>query len=381
MKIVHICLSGQYLDGWGYQENLLPEYMALAGHNVTVVSSTSFFPKYVKKEDVKNILAKGKKYILGHVKVRRISVHVTTSQYPFIVCGLYSLLKEENPDVIFHHDINSSSMMTCWRYCLCHKNVKFFIDNHADEINQSKHKLWNAVIPKGLMRLCVKIIQPKVNKFYGVTPGRCDYLEKVYGASYSKVSLFPIGGDTNAIDNITASKNELRKKYGIPSDSHVIVSGGKMGVDKGTVSLIKAVNKLQKKGKNISLVLFGRFTDDETRQIAENTDGVYVHGWSDRRKTLELLKMSSIACWPIHHTTLIEDAIAASVPLVVRETSNTSHSVSANGVFVQNGTEEELMNAFEKIISDYQSYVDGAEKMHDKYSYVSLVKRFEEDCK
>lgn len=380
MKIVHITLQG-YMDGWGYQENLLPEYMALAGHEVTVVPSANFFPKYVKKEEIDAIRAKGTTYMIDHVKVRRINIYITTSQYPFVVCGLYSLLEEEHPDVIYHHDINSSSMMTCWWYCIRHKNVKLFVDNHADEINQSKRKLWNAVISKGLMRLCTKVVQSRVSRFYGVTPGRCDYLEKVYGASHNKISLYPIGGDTNATDIISASKQELRMKYGIQPESHVIVSGGKMGVDKGTVSLINAVSKLRERGKHVSLVLFGRFTDDETREIAENTEAVYIHGWCDRRKTLELLKMSSIACWPIHHTTLIEDAIAASVPLVIRETSNTSHSINGNGLFIQKGTEEELVNAFDKILTDYQSYVDGAEKIHDKYSYVSLVKKFEEDCK
>ena len=379
MKVVHISMQG-FLDGWGYQENLLPEYMADAGHSVTVVSSAIHFPSYLKEEERTNIIAKGLKYSLGKVQVRRIKNYIVTTQYSFIVSGLYKVLKEERPDVIFHHDVNSSSMMVSWVYCLFHKNVKFFIDNHADEINQSPRKLWNLLVPKGLMRVCTKLIQRKVVKFYGVTPGRCDYLANIFGASKAKISLLPIGGDTKATDAIFASKLELKEKYRIPKESIVLISGGKMGVDKGTVSLIKAYIDLKEKYNNLVLLLFGQFTDSETEELAKNTKGVYQEGWCDRIKTLELLKLANVACWPIHHTTLIEDALASSIPLVLRKTYNTSHSIKGNGVFVENGNFEELILSIDSILRSYDVYKKEAMRMHDNYSYTNLVKQFENDC-
>lgn len=38
MKIVHIHLLGPYTDGWGYQENVLPEIQVRQGHEVTVIT-------------------------------------------------------------------------------------------------------------------------------------------------------------------------------------------------------------------------------------------------------------------------------------------------------------------------------------------------------
>ena len=42
MKIVHICLACFYVDGMGYQENLLPKYHAQK-HDVTIITSDFAF--------------------------------------------------------------------------------------------------------------------------------------------------------------------------------------------------------------------------------------------------------------------------------------------------------------------------------------------------
>jgi hypothetical protein len=39
MKIVHICLACFYVEGMGYQENLLPKYHVKQGHQVTVLTN------------------------------------------------------------------------------------------------------------------------------------------------------------------------------------------------------------------------------------------------------------------------------------------------------------------------------------------------------
>lgn len=39
MKILHICVTGPYTDGFNYQENMLTKYQAKAGHDVYVIAS------------------------------------------------------------------------------------------------------------------------------------------------------------------------------------------------------------------------------------------------------------------------------------------------------------------------------------------------------
>lgn len=376
MKVVHICMVA-YLDGWGYQDNLLPEYMSKAGHDVVVVSSANHFPSFLKNEEKERILAKGSEYYLNKVHVYRIQTKLDTSNYNFYCSGLGDILKKEKPDVIFHHGVNSSSMLICWKYICSHKNCKFFVDNHADHINESRNKLWNFLV-NHLLKLCVKMVQSRVTRFYGVTPGRCSYLNEVYGANNSKIELYPIGFDVDAIRSIDDNKEDLKKKYCIQDDSFVIITGGKMGKDKGTHSLIKAISRLKRHNPEICLLLFGRFTDKETETLAQHTEGIHIEGWCDRQKTLELLKLSDVACWPIHHTTLIEDAVGSCLPIVVRNTPNTLHLIDGNGQFVLTGKEDELYNALSEIIMNYESYKQAAVTMSDRYSYTNLVKQFED---
>ena len=369
-----------YLDGWGYQDNLLPEYMSKAGHDVVVVSSANHFPSFLKNEEKERILAKGSEYYLNKVHVYRIQTKLDTSNYNFYCRGLMGILKKEKPDVIFHHGINSSSMLICWKYVKTHGSTKFFLDNHADKINESPNKIWRFLVNRIILRTCVRITSGTVCRYYGVTPGRCDYLISSYGVRKSKVTLLPIGCDTDAIDVLSSNVEELRNKHYLPVNSSIIISGGKMGVDKGTVALIEAFKKIRKERNNLKLVLFGSFTDKVTEQIASATEGIYVFGWCDRTKTLELLKLSDIACWPIHHTTLIEDAVGCSIPIVVRKTPNTSHIIEKNGEYLNTGDCKELVTAFRNILDGYDSYVSEARRMHDKFSYNSIVKQIEYDC-
>ena len=380
MKVIHICLVA-YLDGWGYQDNLLPDYMAKAGHNVVVVSSANHFPSFLKYEEKEKILAKGNEYYYNKVHIYRIKTKLNTSNYNFYSSGLSDILKKEKPDVIFHHDVNCTTMLQCWWYCRKNPNTKLFVDNHADYINQSKRKLWNMLIPHGLLKLCVKFISNRVLKFYGVSPERCLYFEKAYGAPHSKVSLLPIGCDTDLSDKLSNDIQSLRIKYNIPVGAKVITSGGKMGKDKGTHSLINAAKDLGKVGSDVILLLFGSFTDEETKLLAEKSDFVIIHGWCDRTKTLELLKLSDIACWPIHHTTLIEDAIGCGLPIIVRKTGNTSHLVGGNGEFVESGKQEELVIAVKKVFDDLNSYKSEAMIKKERLSYNAIVSQVISDCK
>ena len=43
MKIVHICLAASYVEGFGYQENILTQLHAQMGHSVTVLTTDRTF--------------------------------------------------------------------------------------------------------------------------------------------------------------------------------------------------------------------------------------------------------------------------------------------------------------------------------------------------
>lgn len=382
MKIAHICLNA-YTDGWGYQENLLSHYQKKDGHDVTIISSLTHLAPYLKEKEIQEIKSRGCEYIYNGIKTYRLKTSIHTTNLSVYNPRLFRTLCKVNPDIIFHHDCCPPSLFKVVFYKIFHPRVKIVVDNHADIINQSPNKLWNFFYNRIFVKISLKFISPFVIKYYGVTPARCAYLKSPFGVPENKISLLPIGGDTDLVDSIALSKTELRAKYNYFIDGKIIVSGGKMGIDKGTVSLINAFKRLKINDKTLSLVLFGKFSDSETETLAKVTDGVFIEGWCDRQKTIELLKLSDVACWPIHHTTLIEDAVACATPVVLRNTGNTIHTVDGNGILIERGSEDELFTAFNSIFYDgyYADFKKSADIIKRKFGYHNISKQIINDCK
>jgi len=373
MIIVHICITAPYIDGWGYQENLLPFYMHKAGHEVHVIAPYGYLPSNVNEQLSRMILNKGRNYVFDGIAIHRIPVCKITDTL-IIPFGLSKILKSISPNVIYHHNINSSSLLISASFCRKH-NCFLFADNHADELNCSKNRLWRALYYKGIVRFSCKQIKNDVVCYFGVTYSRCDFLHKYFGVPSSKIRFLPIGADVEEA-NCIDSKIELRKKYGFEINDKIVASGGKMGRGKGTDELISAVSSINTKGGNIKLILFGTFEDDVTKQLSCNFDFITIFGWCDRVRTLELLKLSDVACWPIHHTTLCEDAIAVGTPLALRKTLTTEHLIDGNGCWIINGNIEESLNELfaEDLCADKLSSC--VNEMKQKYDYRTIVNDF-----
>lgn len=376
MKIVHICISAPYIDGWGYQANLLPDYLNHLGTENYVIASFNNFPSYLKKDEIKEIQGKGEMYKYNGTTIYRIKTHSVSSSF-IIPRKLMKVLKSIKPDIIFHHNINSTSLPIAARY-----SKKFgcllYVDNHADEINMSKNKLWVALYHKIIVRTSCRLYNKSITKYFGVTKSRCDFISKFYKVDDSKIELLPIGADTKFADTIESSK-VLREKYGFSANDYIIVTGGKMGKYKGTDILIEAINKINTSKQNVKLILFGKYEDSYTQELAESMPFATQYGWCDRKKTLELLKLSDVACWPIHHTTLIEDAISVNTPLILRKTGTTEHLIDGNGVWINEPNEGKIISILESLINQDETektlMKNACEEMKNKLSYLNIASR------
>jgi len=373
MKITNICISAPYIEKYSYQENIITDYFVYNGIETTIIGS-NILPSYLKSEKIEPGIYsdKGKKLI-------RLKCFKISNQF-IIPIGLYKHLKNDNSDVIFHHNLNCTSLIICSLYRIRHPNCVLLVDNHADFINGSKNKLWQFFYNKICMRLAVKFISNYVRKFYGVTPSRCEYLHKVYGIKKSKIDFLPIGSDVKTSDSITENKLELREKFSVKKEAFVFVSGGKMGIDKGTNNLIKAINainEIQIDSTEIFLILFGSFSDKETEKLAKESDFVIIKKWCDHKTSLRLLKLADVAVWPIHHTTLIEDAISVNIPLLIRKTTTTEHLIDGNGIFLDSAEYEELFTKMKYFRDSFliNNYEDRCKAMREKLSYDSIIKK------
>lgn len=377
MKIVHI--TENYIEGWGYQENLLPLYQKRAGHDVVVISDNDHL-KYAQNPTLaEKIINRGTEYEQDGIKIYKIKTYLATSTTSFFCKGVYEVLKKEKPDMIFHHNLNTSTLTVAARYKKRHPEVRLYADNHADWINESKNRIWHLFYYDFLIPLQVKYLSNKVNYFIGVSPLRCQYLHNVFRVPQYKIRFLPIGCDTEQAALVGESREELKKQFDIGFQSFVIVSGGKLDRSKGTLTLIDSCNKLRHKGEDIDLVLFGKI-DEEVRAYAAQFSWITILGWCDRKTTLSLLKMADVACWPWLHTTLIEDSVASGTPLVVKMSDNVRHFAREDaGVFMNCGDVDELTNALCEAKNNNDKLRHNALLARDKYSYATLVKRLDDD--
>ena len=366
MKVVHF--SPIYIDGWGYQDNLLPKYFKIMGYEVCVISPNILPSEFRSKEILKG------KYYIDDVEIRRINVFWYLSSTFFATKGLYKNLKEKNPQILFHHGIGLTSLFVCGLYRIFNPECTLYVDNHSDFINHTKSKIWFVFYSKFILRILSNLLSPFVRIFYGVSPSRCDYLETVFKIKKNKIEHLPIGADTLAFEAITLSKDAIKAKYKIPPCDYIVISGGKMGKDKGTDSLIRAVEDIKSKGEKISLVLFGSINDADTQYLAKKSESVLLLGWCNRETTFEILKIADVAVWPIHHTTLIEDSIACLTPIILRKTRTTEHLINGNGIFIDEGTFDEIKSAILEIKNqNVDNLLNKCISMREKIDYRTIV--------
>jgi glycosyltransferase involved in cell wall biosynthesis len=362
-KITHIS-NGLPIGNWGYQENVLPLYLNKIGY------INSFIAYNNKKKE--NLITENE---INYRLIRGIKI----STCLIIPWGMYKALKKEKPDLIFHHNVNPFSLPICVIYAKLNKCL-VVADNHVDEINFGVNNVINYLVHKVFIYVTCKLFQNGVIKFYGVTLARCYFLSKYYGIKPEKIDFLPIGCHTD-LANSLKSKTCLRELYGYDMNKFIIISGGKMGIDKGTDKLIMAVKRLVQERLNVELILFGTIKDNYTKNMVGENSFIKTHDWCNRKKTLELLRLSDIACWPIHHTTLIEDAIAVGTPIIIRKTQVTEHLVEGNGSYIDFGTEEELYSTLKINYESYHlnNYEHAVIAMKNKLSYNVIANKIISD--
>jgi len=103
VKIVHLCVSCFYIDGFAYQENDLVAQNVADGHDVVVIASTETFGadrrigylepgEYLGTDGAKVIRLPYRK-LFPHAVMRKFRMHP----------GVCEILEREAPDVILLH--------------------------------------------------------------------------------------------------------------------------------------------------------------------------------------------------------------------------------------------------------------------------------------
>ena len=376
MKIVNIC---RYLEkDFGYHDNIFPYYQKKKGNEVITITSTEqLHSQEVFEEGL---------YIEKNVKVYRLNHYFNLKPRFIKLKGIKKILMDFKPDLIISHGIMPINILTIINYKKRYK-CKFVIDNHADLENSGKNLLWRKLYYNIFLKNLYKYFDKYIDKYYGVTPYRMEFLKEEIGIKKEKIGFLPQGYDNELIDSIinkiTFPLDRIeffKKNYNININEKdiIFVFGGKIDTGKHFENVIKALDEL--KNENIKLIIFGVINSSEVMSfVKKKSSWIYFVGWKKEKEKYELLLYSDLAIWPKYHTTLIEDCIGVGLPLLIFKNKNSEYFLEdGNGCFLENESTEEIRNKIKFIIDNKKllEYKINAQKAKERFSYDNITKKF-----
>lgn len=357
MKIVHVCLAASYVEGFGYQENILSQFHAEMGNDVFVITSNRMFNKKYER-----VFREVGEYTNEYgIKVRILPNSKRYGYYSRFndFDGVYDALEERNPDIIFVHGGQFVALMDIIKYCKKHKEVKLYIDQHGDYYNMKFNTWKEKIVQRYIYGHWMRKAIPYVSKYWGVTPWRCQYLNEVYRIPKSKIDLLVMGGDDRYIhlEKKKEIRAEIRSKLCLKEEDFVVITGGKIDATKNIHKLMQAVIDMNK--ENLKLIVFGQPNDKMAEQIEKLSKDSHIRniGWLDATAVYDYFLASDLVVFPGTHSVLWEQACACKIPCLVKRWEGMQHvNVGGNCDFIDDDSVEGIKNKVEELL-DSEKYL------------------------
>ncbi len=380
MKIVHVCLCGPVTDGWNYQDNIIPKYHRLAGHEVTIIASQLIWGEngehdFDTKTDYRNE---------NDVKMIRLSMLFGSPQSRLkVYAKLYQTLCSESPDIIFMHGCQLIDARTVVRYVKKHPKTVLYVDNHADYTNSAKGFLSRRILHEVIWRHFAHVLLPYARCFYGVLPVRVDFLINEYHLPPEKCELLVMGGDDELVEKADAPEGaqRIRETYGIAEDDFLVVTGGKIDAYKTqTLLLMEAVHKIE--NPKCKLLVFGSVAQELKEKVEALTDGKKVQyiGWVQSVDSYEYFAAADLVVFPGRHSVFWEQVAAQGVPMLCKDLEGTHHvDLGGNVRFLTEDSVSEIEGEIERLLNhsdEYRKMKEVAlEKVRQVFSYRDIAAR------
>lgn len=380
MKIVHICLAAPYVDGFGYQENILSQLHAEMGNQVTVLTS-----EHNVKSNYEMNMKNNNDYVNDygiHIKVLQKSGRYGWYSRFKDFDGLYEILRQKEPDIIFVHGGQFVALRDVIEYCRNHRNIKLFIDQHGDYYNMHVNTWKEKLVHHWVYGHWIRKAAPLTQKFWGVTPWRCQYLHEVYRIPEDKIGLLVMGGDDRYIrfEKMPHLRNDIRRQLNLEEEDFVVITGGKIDSTKNIHLLMQAIIDSNLEG--LKLIVFGKPDDKMELLIKKYSEDGHIRniGWLNSTKVYDYFLASDLVVFPGTHSVLWEQACACGIPGLFKDWEGMHHvDVGGNCHFLTEDSIDEIKNQINNLYFDRKSYYEmkniAQTKAIKKFSYRRIAKK------
>jgi 1,2-diacylglycerol 3-alpha-glucosyltransferase len=319
MKIVMLCEL--YNSNLQYQDNLLAKYYFQGGHDVHVVASTATdIVSYIRGESSRR---KPTVESDQYATIHRLSYLYNFRNRLWRLNGVSELLENLKPDFVFVHDVHPN-LRQASVYKACNPKTRLVMDCHADESNSANSWISKKILHGYFRKRLLNRSIDQIDEIYPVVPASADFLQNLYSVEPSKMTLFPLGADTDTAEAYRDEnvRKNLRLEIGIPEGSLTIFTGGKLEPHKKTDLLYSVVRNIP----GVHLIVAGAITSSskEYRErllsLSQYEPRIHELGWVDATEVYKYMAACDVAVFPASQSVLWQQSLSMGLPLIVGAT-------------------------------------------------------------
>ena len=376
MKVLNICLGASFTEGYTYQDNLLSEYQAKLGHEVTVLTTTRTRDAAGKITQI----PPEDKVLPNGVRLVRIKTPGKLRQFLGLYPGVSQVIEDIAPDFIFIHGLASFVPEAAIRYKRKHPAVKIVADNHQDYNNTY---IWRFPFNLQLrfFRLKWHSWINSVEKIYGTTSWRKTFARKIYGIPEEKLDVLIMGIDSDRLPaNPIEVRKSVREELDIPQDAFVFVTGGKLGNYRLTLESLYAF--MSNPQANIRFLLFGAILPEiqkEFNQVLTYDSRIIFIGYQKSQEIHKYFMAADFGIFPGLHSVLWEEAIGCGLPCLFRKFEERDHTeICGNCVRIASPDVSSIHAVLERVLTEkdfYETLKTQSQIAAKEYSYHAIAKK------
>ncbi|KDE62462.1 hypothetical protein FUSO5_09665 [Fusobacterium necrophorum BFTR-1] len=350
MKILHCCLSCFYIDGFGYQENILPIINNNDGHIVKIIASRETFI------DGKVGYIKANKYIINKkIEVIRLNYkNILTNRISSKVRSYkrcYKEIEKFKPDVILFHGMCAYELLTVSKYKKNNPNIKLYVDSHEDFTNSAKtffsKNILHRLFYKKIALKCLKYI----DKVLYISEETRIFLQDFYEIPNKKLEFYPLGGFIIEREEKQEIRKKIRKDLKINQGALVLIHSGKLDRLKKTKELLEVFSTI--KSNNLYLIIIGSIPDEEKlilNNLIKSDKRIIYLGWKSSNDLIEYICASDIYMQPGSQSSTALTAVCCGLPILLYPSVSYLHLFDTNVFWARD--KKEIKENLEKVIED-----------------------------
>jgi glycosyltransferase involved in cell wall biosynthesis len=345
MRILHLCLSNFYVDGYSYQENELVRQNVADGHDVRVIAST----EVIGADGKLSYLAPGSYMGQDNAPVERVAY---SGWLPEPVMrklrfhrGIYRRIEAFRPDVILFHSACGGEITTAARYARTNHAVALYVDSHEDFVNSARGPISRWFLHWLFYRPVLRLSLRYVRKVLPVSLSCLEFMRDFYGVPEEKLEFFPLGGRVIDDEEYASLRRSTRAKLGLSPDQVLIVQSGKLDRSKKLIEALEAFS--EQSDPKLKFAIAGHIhpsIEPEVRSAVSGDPRIRELGWQSAEDLRALLCAADVYCQPGTQSATMQMAVCCRCPIILDNVRSHEPYLDDNGWLVSG--KDELRAAF-----------------------------------